>query len=163
MNYFTEKEGNIFFIPLFLPNDIKNNIKSYSKTNFLPTQNYGFGRLIEINKSGGDLIEIFNYTGNIPDDQNDIIKSGLMFEALHTAMGFNKKRWRFIFEGLNYDKEKDSNYSSISFLLGDEYDPKLWIGGKIKTINNYDTNKYKEWIIYTPVEIEEMIRNKKSF
>ena len=56
-----------------------------------------------------------------------------MFEALHTAMGFNKKRWRFIFEGLNYDKEKDSNYSSISFLLGDEYDTKLWIGGKIKT------------------------------
>lgn len=85
-----------------------------------------------------------------------------MFEALHTAMGFNKKRWRFIFEGLNYDKEKDSNYSSISFLLGDEYDTKLWIGGKIKTINNYDTNKYKEWIIYSPVEIEEMIRNKKS-
>lgn len=34
MKYFENKECNIFFIPLFLPNDIKDNIKSYSKTNF---------------------------------------------------------------------------------------------------------------------------------
>ena len=34
MNYSTEKEGNIFFIPLFLPNDIKNNIKVIQKQIF---------------------------------------------------------------------------------------------------------------------------------
>lgn len=158
MKYFEEKEGNIFFIPLFLPNDIKDNIESYSKTNFHLEQNYAFGRLIEINKSIGDLIEIFNYTGNIPNTKDDIIESGLMFHPLHISMAFSKKRWRFIFEVSSYDKEKDSNYSNISFLLGDKYDPKLWIGGKIKTINNYDTNKYDECIVYTPVEIEDMIR-----
>ncbi|MEI0493057.1 Imm26 family immunity protein [Brachyspira intermedia] len=104
MKYFEKKEGNIFFIPLFLPNDIKDNIKSYSKTNFTSEGNYAFGRLIEIDKSGGDLIEIFNYTGNIPNDKYDIIKSGLMFEPMHISMAFTKKRWRFIFEELNYDR-----------------------------------------------------------
>ena len=158
MKYCEKKEGSIFFIPLFLPNDIKDNIKSYSKTNFTSEGNYAFGRLIEIDKSGGDLIEIFNYTGNIPNDKYDIIKSGLMFEPMHISMAFTKKRWRFIFEELNYDRERDSNYSKITFLLGDEYDPKLGIGGKIKTIKKYDTNKYNEWIVYTPTEIETMIK-----
>ncbi|MEI0702081.1 Imm26 family immunity protein [Brachyspira intermedia] len=158
MKYCEKKEGSIFFIPLFLPNDIKDNIKSYSKTNFTSEGNYAFGRLIEIYKSGGDLIEIFNYTGNIPNDKYDIIKSGLMFEPMHISMAFTKKRWRFIFEELNYDRERDSNYSKIIFLLGDEYDPKLCIGGKIKTIKKYDTNKYNEWIVYTPTEIETMIK-----
>ncbi|WP_083818238.1 Imm26 family immunity protein [Brachyspira intermedia] len=105
----------MFFIPLFLPNDIKDNIKNYSKTNFTSEENYAFGRLIEIDKSGGDLIEIFNYTGNIPNDKDDIIKSGLMFDPLHISMAFTKKRWRFIFEELNYDRERDSNYSKIIF------------------------------------------------
>ena len=158
MKYFEKKEGNIFFIPLFLPNDIKDNIKSYSKTNFTSEKNYAFGRLIEIDKSKGDLIEIFNYTGSIPDNKDDIIKSELMFEALHISMAFAKKRWRFIFEELNYDKEIDSNYSKISFLLGGEDNPKLWIGGKIQTIKWYDIFKYKECIVYTPTEIEDMIR-----
>ncbi|MEI0494488.1 Imm26 family immunity protein [Brachyspira intermedia] len=53
----------------------------------------------------------FNYTGNIPNDKDDIIKSELMFKPLHISMAFAKKRWRFIFEELNYDREKDSNYS----------------------------------------------------
>ena len=147
---------------MFLPNDIKDNIKSYSKTNFTSEGNYAFGRLIEIDKSGGDLIEIFNYTGNIPNDKYDIIKSGLMFEPMHISMAFTKKRWRFIFEELNYDIERDSNYSKITFLLGYEYDPKLRIGSKIKIIKKYDTNKYNEWIVYTPTEIETMIKDRIS-
>lgn len=159
MEYFEEKEGNIFFIPLFLPNDIKNNIKSYSRINFTPTLNYGFGRLIQINKSGGDLVEIFNYTGTIPNTSDCIINSGLLFAPLHVTMGFSKKRWRFIFEDLNYNRERDSNYSTITFLLGDKDNPKLWKGGKQKVIDSYDIVKYCEWITYPPTEVEDMIRN----
>ena len=85
-----------------------------------------------------------------------------MFKPLHISMAFAKKRWRFIFEELNYDREKDSNYSKITFLLGDEYDPKLSIGSKIKIIKKYDTNKYNEWIVYTPTEIETMIKDRIS-
>ena len=85
-----------------------------------------------------------------------------MFEPMHISMAFTKKRWRFIFEELNYDRERDSNYSKITFLLGDEYDPKLRIGGKIKTIKKYDTNKYNEWIVYTPTDIETMIKDRIS-
>ncbi|ANN63779.1 immunity 26/phosphotriesterase HocA family protein [Brachyspira hyodysenteriae] len=162
MKYFEKKEGNIFFIPLFLSNDIKDNTKNYSKINFNIEENYAFGRLIEIDKSKGDLIEIFNYTGNIPNDKDDIVKSGLMFDPLHISMAFTKNRWRFVFEELAYDREKYSNYSKITFLLGDEYDPKLWIGGKIKSIKKYDTNKYNECIVYTPTEIEIMIKERIS-
>lgn len=158
MKYFEEKEGNIFFIPLFLPNDIKDNIKSYSRSNFAPTLNYGFGRLIETDKSGGDLVEIFNYTGTIPNTPDCIVNSGLMFPPLHVAMGFSKKRWRFVFEESDYNRERDSGYSTISFLLGDKANPKLWRGGKQKLIDSYDTVKYCEWITYPPTEVEEMIR-----
>lgn len=65
MNYFKKKEGNIFFIPLFLPKDFRDNIKSYSQNKFDTMSIYGYGRLISINNSGGDLVEIFNYTGAI--------------------------------------------------------------------------------------------------
>lgn len=158
MNYLKKEEGNIFFIPLFLPNDIKDNIKSYSRNNFNPMSNYGYGRLISVNNSGGDLVEIFNFTGVIPDTPDCIINSGLMFAPLHVTLCFSKKRWRFIFKNAEYNKEKDSNYSKITFLLGDKNEPILWIGGKQKLISSYDNFKYHEWITYPPTEIEEMIR-----
>ena len=159
MNYFKKKEGNIFFIPLFLPKDFRDNIKSYSQNKFDTMSIYGYGRLISINNSGGDWVEIFNYTGAIPDTPECIISSGQMFDPLHVTLGFSKKRWRFIFENPEYNKEKDSNYSNITFLLGDKEEPILWIGGEQKTISSYNAFKYNEWITYPPTEIEEMIRN----
>ncbi len=51
-----------------------------------------------------------------------------MFRPLHVAMGFSKKRWRFIFENNKYDKERDSNYSEICFIMGDRDRPVLWKG-----------------------------------
>lgn len=159
MEYLEEKEGSLFFIPLFLPNGIKDNNKSYSRTKFNTSDNYAFGRLIEIDKSAGDLVEIFNYTGVIPSDLNTIIKSGIMFNPFHIAMGFSKKRWRFIFETPNYDKEKDSDYSEISFLMGDRSSPIHWKGGEKKPYSG-DTSLYDRWIIHPPTKVEDMIRDK---
>lgn len=161
LNYFEEKEGNIFFIPLFLPNDIKSNRKSYSRNKFDLNSNYAFGRLIEIDKSGGDMIEIFNYIGNIPSDVNIIIESGLMFKPLHLAMAFSKKRWRFIFEDPNYNRNKDSNYQNISFLLGDRDSLIHWKGGKKEPYKG-KANLYDRWIVYPPTKIEDMIREKNN-
>lgn len=44
MNY-AKKKREIYFYTVIFTKYIKN----YSKTNFLNTQNYGFGQLIEIN------------------------------------------------------------------------------------------------------------------
>ena len=158
MNYLEEKEGNIFFIPLFLPLEIKENRKSYSSFKFDRNEIYAFGRLIDIDKSSGELIEIFNYIGKVPDDKNIIINSGIKFEPLHITMAFEKKRWRFIFETENYQKEKDSNYSQITFLLGDIDSPILWKGGLKTKISTDEAKKHREWIISPPTIIEEAIQ-----
>ncbi|MDG1331782.1 MAG: Imm26 family immunity protein [Crocinitomicaceae bacterium] len=161
MNYLEEKEGNIFFIPLFLPNGIKDNNKSYTRKKFETSAQYAFGRLIEIDKSAGDLVEIFNYIGTIPSDSSVITESGLMFKPFHIAMAFSKKRWRFIFETPAYDKEKDSNYSEISFLMGNRDSPIHWKGGEKNPFGG-DPSLYERWIIHPPTKVEDMIRDKKN-
>jgi hypothetical protein len=159
-NKISKNEGNIFFIPLFLPLDFKNNLKNYYRFKFLPNELYSFGRLIEMDSSGGDLVEIFKYTGNLTVDKNTIINSGLLFEPLHISLAFSKNRWQFIFDGKNYDKYNDSNYENIMFLLGTPEAPQLWKGGTKNKINFYDRNKYREWIVYTPTQIETKIKKK---
>jgi len=159
MEYLEEKEGNIFFIPLFLPNGIKENNKNHARTKFDSSSDYAFGRLIEIDKSSGDLIEIFNYTGQIPENKDVIINSGKMLDPLHVSMGFSKKRWRFIFETLDYDREKDSNYSKISFLMGEADSPIHWKGGTKQPYKG-DSGLYNHWIVYPPTKTENMIRKK---
>jgi hypothetical protein len=163
MEFFEKEEGNIFFIPLFLPlENIKENIKNYGKYKFISNKLYAFGRLIETDSSGGDLVEIFNFIGNIPENDDVIINSGLMFEPIHISMAFLKQRWRFIFRTENYNKNKHSNYKNITFLLGMENNPELWTGGIIKEINSYDIEKYKEWIVYLPTKVEGMIKKIKK-
>lgn len=160
-NSYKKKVGSIFFIPLFLPNDIKNNRKNYQNYRFLPKETYAFGRLIEIDQSSGDLVEIFNYAGSIPENSSVIIESGRIFYPLHVTMGFEKRRWGFIFDNNNYDKFKDSKYSDITFLLGDFDTPKLWKGGK--DLGSLDTEKaelYNNWVVYPPTQLEDKIREK---
>jgi hypothetical protein len=81
---------------------------------------------------------------------------------LHICLGFSKKRWQFVFEDEQYDKNRDSNYQNISFLLGIPESPKLWQGGKISGIENFDTQKYAQWIIEVPTIIEKRIKEKSA-
>jgi len=155
-----KKEGNIFFIPLFLPTDIKDNIKSYARYKFPETETYAFGRLIEIDQSGGDLVEIFKYIGNISASKEMIVKSGRLFDPIHVSMGFTKKRWQFIFEDESYDKIINSDYKNITFLLGIQEAPKLWQGGIVTEITSYDTNKYNQWEVYPPTKVENLLKTK---
>jgi len=162
LDYIDEKEGNIFFIPLFLESDIRDNRKSYSRYKFLPDALYAYARLIEIDKSSGDLIEVFSYVGSVPDDSNTILNSPLLMESLHVCMGFSKKRWRFIFETPEYCREKHSNFSEIAFSLGDRESPILWKGGVQTDMEPGKVNDYKRWIVYPPTKLEELIREKIS-
>lgn len=155
-----KKEGSIFLIPLFLPDEYTDNIKSYASVDFPTTEVYAFGRLIAIDPVGGDLVEVFNYIGSLPDTPKTIISSGRMFDPLHVSLGFKKKRWRFIFEDPNYDQVKDSNYQDIAFVMGTPDNPTLWVGGICKSIDIYDCDKYRAWIVFVPTEVETMINNK---
>ena len=159
MKYLDKKEGRIFFIPLFLPEDIKSSIKSFSKYKFETEKLYAFGRLIEPSSTNGDLIEIFNYIGSIPKNPEKIIKSGLISYPLHASLAFKNKRWRFIFDDKDYEKNRDSNYNSLEFLLGDYDNPELWIGGKnTGRISIEDAKEKKHWEIFIPTKIERKIR-----
>jgi len=162
MKYLDKKEGSIFFIPLFLPKNIKDNNKSYYRYKFKKDELYAFGRLIDDGEGSGDLIEVFNYTGDIPDDMSIIVNSGLMFKPLHIE-GFRKKRYRFIFEDNNYNKNRDSNYQEIGFLLGGC----LWKGGEqedgLSEIEMKEYSKYYNSMrIYAPTQLEKKIIEKLS-
>jgi len=161
INYVEQKEGNIFFIPLFLPDDIKTTFKSFSRKKFDPNEKYAFGRLIDDVGHGGDhLIEIFKYTGPIPDNKEVIVNSGSLFDPIHVVGPFEKKRWRFIFEDPNYDKYKDSDYENIAFLLGGYDSPELWKGGeKIGKISIEESKRYNSWIDFPSTQAETMIRD----
>ena len=161
IKYTERKEGNIFLIPLFLPNDFKTALKNYSRNKFDPKENYAFGRLIDDTGIGGDcLVEIFKYVGEIPDNKEIIIKSGRLFNPIHAVGGFEKKRWRFIFEDFNYDKYKNSDYDNITFLLGDYQSPELWKGGKnLGSITVEESKKYYSWIVYMPTDVQTKIHS----
>ena len=161
MKFLDKKEGSIFFIPLFLPKNIKDNNKSYYRYKFEKEELYAFGRLIDDGEGSGDLIEIFNYCGNIPRNMSIIVNSSLMFAPLHIAQGFMKKRYRFIFEDNNYDKNRDSNYQDIGFVLGGY----LWKGGgKDKDLSEIEMEEYLKYYnsmrIYAPTQLEKKILEK---
>ena len=156
MNFLDKKEGSIFFIPLFLPTEIKENTKSYTKYKFNQSEQYAFGRLIENDATNGDLIEIFRYIGTIPTDKKTIINSGLLFYPIHVALGFSKNHWRFVFEDLSYNKYKESDYSSLTFLLGNNRE--IWKGGIKQEVNQSTIHQYEEWIVFPPTKVEKKIK-----
>jgi len=158
MEYVEKKEGNIFFIPLFLDGGVKENIKNYKSYKFTNHESYAFGRLIEENNSTGDLIEIFRYKGEIPDNNDVIIDSGRLIDPIHISLAFDKSRWRFIFESNCYDKNVDSNYSEIKFILGTENSYELWKGGEKQRISDNEAKKYNFWTIFNPTKIEEALK-----
>lgn len=160
MEFLDKKEGSIFFIPLFLGSDIKDNRKNYWRYKFAGDAQYAYGRLIEVNDSSGDLIEIFSYTGPIPETPDVILNSPLLMNPLHVCMGFAKKRWRFIFETPNYDREDHSNYSAITFFLGTAGSRILWKGGAETNLAGQDVDEqaHDNWIVYPPTKLENLIR-----
>lgn len=160
MEFLDKNEGGIFFIPLFFGTDIKDNRKNYWRYKFETDAQYAFGRLIEVNASSGDLVEIFSYTGPIPDTPDVILNSPLLIKPLHVCMGFAKKRWRFIFDTPEYDREKHSKYSDITFFLGTVGARILWQGGVQTTLAPQDVNEgeHDHWIVYPPTKLETLIR-----
>lgn len=153
--------GDIFTIPLFLPAFQEwralEDLVDYKRYQFPQDDRYAFGRLIEKQGHGANLIEIFSYVGEIPQGPEAIIDSGRLLEPV---MAMNQKgRWRFLFDNPCYDKWTDSDYGSITFLLHNE----LWKGGEQIRVTREQREKLEQsgihsMVPYTAVQLEQKIR-----
>lgn len=155
--------GDIFMIPLYLSSDHMDEYKlDYSKYKFHLEDIYAFGRLIEIQPGNVDLIEVFSYAGQIPQEPEVIIRLGRMFAPENIGHPFSEKgRWQVLFSDPHYDKWRDSDYENISFLSPELY---MWKGEKKIKITKERRIELKEagvpeWIFHSRVDLEVRIRS----
>lgn len=154
--------GDIFMIPLFLPSNDDDYTLDYSKYKFHLNDIYAFGRLIEIQAGNVDLIEVFSYTGQIPENPDIIIQSGRLFAPEHIGHPFSKKgRWRTIFSNPHYDMRRDSDYENISFLSPVGH---MWKGKETVKITKKQCIELEEagipyWIMHSRTDMEIKIRS----
>lgn len=157
------KQGDIFMIPLFLPShQMDEDNLDYRKYQFHLNDMYAFGRLIEIQAGNIDLIEVFSYVGQIPQNPENIIDSGRMFAPEHIGHPFSEKgRWQVIFSNPHYDMWKDSDYENISFLSCAGH---MWKGKEKIDITEKKRIELKEagipeWIMNDRIDLEVRIRS----
>ncbi|MDE6949854.1 MAG: hypothetical protein K2P64_02900 [Lachnospiraceae bacterium] len=153
--------GDIFMIPLFLPSNDDDYTLDYSKYKFHLNDIYAFGRLIEIQAGNVDLIEVFSYIGQIPENPDIIIQSGRMFAPEHIGHPFSKNgRWRTVFSNPYYDMWRDSDYENISFLSSVGH---MWKGKETLKITKKQCIVLEEagipyWIMHSRTDMEVEIR-----
>lgn len=156
--------GDIFMIPLFLPScqmDDYNNV-DYSKYKFHLSDIFAFGRLIEAQAGNVDLIEVFSYTGQIPQSPECILCSGRMFAPEHIGHPFSRKgRWRVLFSDPHYDMWRDSDYENISFLSPVGH---MWKGKEEIRITKEKRIELEKagvpmWIMNSRIDLEIRIRS----
>lgn len=154
--------GDIFMIPLFLPSNDDDYTLDYSKYIFHSNDIYAFGRLIEIQVGNVDLIEVFSYTGQIPQNPDMIIQSGRLFAPEHIGHPFSRKgRWQTIFSNPHYDMWRDSDYENISFLSPVGH---MWKGEKTISITKKQCTELEEagipyWVMHSRTDMEVKIRS----
>ncbi|MCL1164428.1 immunity 26/phosphotriesterase HocA family protein [Shewanella chilikensis] len=150
--------GDVFSIPLFL-NDVSA-IKNFSRFDFSKEgMEFYFARIIEDRGGSGILMEVFDFCSRLDSQVADIISRPRLFDPVAVAgEGIKKKRWRFI-GTTDYDKEKYSNYSKISFLMGPRESRYLWKGGQEYPLKDTELTSVEEYIIWPAVQIERRIVN----
>ena len=148
--------GNIYSIPLFLSN--VSGLKSFARYDF--TQEgleFCFARVIEDRKGSGILIEVFDIRGNIDTPVSKIVSCSRLFNPVVVAgEAIKKKRWRLV-ASTDYDKEMDSRYSEIAFLIGPRDNRSLWKGGSERPLDNVIGMDCEEFIVWPAVQIEARI------
>jgi len=150
--------GDVYFIPLFLYEE--SSTKSFSRYKFGgEEQEFCFFRIIDDHLGAGILIEIFNCVGGIETDMNEILSSQRLFKPIYiSGLGISKKRWRKVGETKNYNKETDSNYSSIQFLIGMPGEFRLWCNDMESDIDSsQDIDDVEEHIIWTSMQVEKRV------
>ncbi|EKO3629261.1 Imm26 family immunity protein [Vibrio metschnikovii] len=152
----TVNAGDIYFVPLFLINDMSN--KSYVRYKFGEEgQIFCFLRVIKDLMGSGVLVEVFNYIGGVESSVSSIINSGRMFEpVLIVGDGIYKKRWRKIGETENYDCECHSNFSQIKLIIGGFERPKIWQNHETRDPDE-DISLIEDGIMWAACQLESRI------
>ena len=149
--------GEIVAIPLFMAHD--GNLKLKKEDH---NQQFAFARVIE-ESAGKVLIEIFQKTGVLEANVDDIVNSGLLMKPLYTIWsGVRKRRWKVVSKTINYNKIEDSSYNSIQLVLGGINDLRVWSAkdNSEKPITRSELHNYQLMGIYTPLQIEKKIIEK---
>ena len=149
--------GVIVAIPLFMTHDGKSKLKKEDCDKL-----FAFARVIE-EEAGKVLIEIFQKTGNLKENIDGIVSSGLLMKPLYTIWsGVRKRRWKVVSKTINYDKINDSSYNSIQLVLGGIDDLRVWSAkdNSEKPITRGELHNYQLMGIYTPIQIEMKIIKK---
>ena len=157
-NKLNVSKGEIYFIPLFLSGEPSS--KSFHRYDFnSKNKEFIFFRIIDDQAGSGILIEVFNFVGGVESLEESITLSPRLFDPIYIAGdGISKKRWRKIGETKNYDKEKDSSYSSIKFLIGPPDDLRLWCNGVESPFStSQDHMEIEEHIIWTAKQTEKRV------
>lgn len=149
--------GEVYAIPLFLSD--QSPLKNFRHDKFMgEDKKFCYCRIIEDRKAAGIIIEVFNKVGYLTEALESIVNSErLLRPVVISGLGIYKKRWRLIGQQLNYDKEKDSNYSSIQIVLGTHEDPRLWQNGIETDITPSEAKHYECWIIWFADDLEKRI------
>lgn len=153
------EDGDIYFIPLFLGEDYS--LKSYSRFKFGEEgQEFCFCRMVVSENGAGVLIEIFDYVGPIDSDLESIINSPRFIAPVYiTGDGISKKKWRKVGSSENYNKEKDSGYNKIKFVLGRGDDRRIWCnGGEFPIYDIENAGSIEPHKIWTAAQLENRLK-----
>ncbi|MGU5677859.1 Imm26 family immunity protein [Aeromonas hydrophila] len=151
------KLGDVYSIPLFLT-DVSG-LKSFSRYDFTKEgMTFCFARIIEDRGGSGLIIEVFNIQGGIETSVSEIVNSSRLFNPVAIAgEAIKKKRWRLV-GSTDYEKERDSHYSGITFLIGPRDNRSIWKGGvEIPIDDDSNYHGFEEYIIWPAVQIERRI------
>lgn len=154
------EEGSIFGIPLFMfKDDWDLKLKLEDKDN---DKVFAFGRVIKDEGGSGVLVEIFNKTGSLNTEINEIVNSSLLFKPLYIFwIGVMKKRWKIIGKTENYDKYKDSNFSDINIIFGIDDNVRVFNYGtneEIKITEEQEESLDCEYAVtWFPIDLENRI------
>jgi hypothetical protein len=154
------KGGEIFCIPLFWINEKYNPKNKLKLSKDDESKLFAFGRAISDEKGCGILVEIFNITGKMNLDYENIIHSGRLFKpVLIFWVAVREKRWKVIYQTPNYNKYEDSNYQNIEIVFGpydNLYLENLYSKTK-KRISETEALDYEQSIVWHPIQLERRI------
>lgn len=100
---------------------------------------------------------MFNIQGGIETPLSEIVHSSRLFNPVAVAgEAIKKKRWRLV-GSTDYEAERDSHYSEITFLIGPRDNRSIWKGGVEIPIDDSNFHDFDEYIIWPAVQIERRI------
>lgn len=150
------QEGDVFFIPLNYFK-VRDNI-DFSNHSFSKDDEFITARVIDINPAYGIIIEVFKIILKSTESIPYFSKNDRLFKPVcTTTLPFKQNRWQIKQHNNNYDKNRDSDFLHIQFVMGFPPHLQLWEGGKKSVIDETMTVNIEEFDVWRAHHLEERI------